>query len=744
MEKDFEDEEIKSGLLYKKENRFGVAKKWSEKWFVLTSKNLLWYNTKKDRASKKRSKGVIPLEKVSIKLGGENDSILLDAPKGLRCCFSVFQTDGSYISLCAQGEEDMGFWMDVLNSAASGRKDLTKETVAIQEELRKTGVQEIPPEALTFNEEVIGSGASGIVKRGLWLKSTEVAVKVLKNVPEFTDRRDLLSFYKEIETLSKLRHSNIVQMYGFCKKESYLCLVTEYVRGGNLADWLEDAELDLYLQIKLALNITRGMVYLHNQNVIHRDLKPANILIESWDEGKVKVCDFGISRVVKKQESEKSGDPLGSPQYAAPELNSDVAHDNKVDVFSFAIILWEIALRQTPWPELKFGSQFAERYQKKERPKIPPDNAFKSLIERCWAHVPSERPSFVQIYESLEGIEKEGQGGNKPIQQRVKSFTGGGPQNQGQPGPQRSQSTLSLGYKDQSPTKPLPNPSANGLKLPAKGKSATLSPNSLRHTNSNTSLLNSNGYETDNGRTKSPYGMTGSPSPPTQHNKSNAPPNPKTAAEAAIWKVFAKSPTETWENFALAFRNALATDVSSVQKLKFVFEKDGMVERQTWETFLIWFSPLDVSEIYQTSGGSNASKGGYEIDHILAVCHPAWFHGFLSSADAQKALKGKPDGSFLFRFSTTNPGCYALTVAYSNTVGHWRISCEKKPFEVPVFLIDGRSYTSLEAIIQTHRFNREPLNIKSPKPGQATSCFLGSYHPRDEGDTNDQYYQNVQ
>jgi serine/threonine protein kinase len=119
-------------------------------------------------------------------------------------------------------------------------------------------------------------GASGVVKRGLWLKSTEVAVKALKNLPEFTDQKELLSFYQEIETLSKLRHVNIVQMFGFCKKDNFLCLVTEYVRGGNLASALENPSeypLDPPLQLELALNIVRGMVYLHNQNIIHRDLK---------------------------------------------------------------------------------------------------------------------------------------------------------------------------------------------------------------------------------------------------------------------------------------------------------------------------------------------------------------------------------------------------------------------------------------------------------------------------------------
>eukprot|EP01114_Cavostelium_apophysatum_P021682 TRINITY_DN7634_c0_g2_i3.p1 TRINITY_DN7634_c0_g2~~TRINITY_DN7634_c0_g2_i3.p1 ORF type:complete len:708 (+),score=173.80 TRINITY_DN7634_c0_g2_i3:357-2480(+) len=704
MEKDLDDEEIKSGLLHKKESR-----KWSEKWFVLTSSRLLWYNSKKDRAAKKRPKGNVPIDKVNVKLGREHDSnTLSDAPNGIGSTFALLQSDGSTLSLCASGEEDCSFWVDVLNSASAGRKDLTKETVAIQEELRKSGVHEISPEALDFEEKVIGSGASGIVKRGLWLKSTEVAVKVLKNVPEFTERRDLLSFYKEIETLSKLRHSNIVQMYGFCRKESYLCLVTEFVRGGNLADCLEDNdnyELDFYLQLELALSITRGMVYLHACGIVHRDLKPANILVESWDEAKVKVCDFGISKAIvrKKDQAQEAEGGLGSPQYAAPELSSD-SHDNKVDVFSFAIIMWEIALRKTPWPEIKFGSQFAERYQKGERPEIPDSCQFKTLLEQCWAQQPSKRPSFGGVYEMLEQLRNR-------TPQRVKSLTG------------RSMSSLSL--RDHQPNKPLPVAPTNGLKIPVKGAKTALSPPGMRHTSSSMSLI-----------------PTSPTSPSSPHSSKPPPiPGPRTECEGTVWKAFSGKAAIPWEVFVGALANGLALDTSQVQRLKFVFEKDGVVERQTWETFLIWFSPLGGAEnIYQTG---NAVTDGYEARHVLSICTPGWFHGFLSSADAQKALKGKADGTFLFRFSTTNPGCYALTVAYSNTVGHWRISCEKKPNEDPLYFIDGRQYKSLDEIIQTHRIGREALNIKSPKPNQATTCFLGSFHPREEEGDN-QYYQNVQ
>jgi len=244
--------------------------------------------------------------------------------------------------------------------------------------------------------------------------------------------------------------------------------------------------------------------------------------------------------------------------------------------------------------------------------------------------------------------------------------------------------------------------------------------------------------------TPKPYPNNLSNSNGSSSSMSNNNTTPKTEAEVIVWKVFSNKTSETWDVFSNELQIALGADFSTIQRLQFVFANNGVVERTIWESFLIWFSPLDASNIYQTSGGSYDSVGGgYTIDHILSVCTPLWFHGFLSSADAQKGLKGKADGTFLFRFSTTNPGCYALTVAYSSTVGHWRISCEKKQSEQPVFLIDGRQYRSLDDIIQTHSFGREPLNIKSPKPGQAISCFLGSFHPRITDIEDNQYYQNV-
>ena len=168
-----------------------------------------------------------------------------------------------------------------------------------------------------------------------------------------------------------------------------------------------------------------------------------------------------------------------------------------------------------------------------------------------------------------------------------------------------------------------------------------------------------------------------------------------------------------------------------------ITDEKGYVKKAVWDQFLSWFSPLVAPDMYQT----NTNTDGWSIDVILEIVTPQWFHGFLESSNAQKSLKSKADGTYLFRFSTTNPGCYALSVAYSNTVGHWRISCDKLPGRPCVFKIDGREYKSLKDIIQTHAFGREPLKIKQPKQGQASSCFLGNPLPR-SGEMGE-LYQNI-
>ena len=119
--------------------------------------------------------------------------------------------------------------------------------------------------------------------------------------------------------------------------------------------------------------------------------------------------------------------------------------------------LWEIALRKSPWPELKFGSQFAERYQNRERPEIPIDNPFKEVIEKCWNHNPADRPAFYPpsengVYPLLQQLQKD-IGAKAPSNGRGKSFTVNNGKRDTSPSTARSQSTASLRASGDLPMK---------------------------------------------------------------------------------------------------------------------------------------------------------------------------------------------------------------------------------------------------------------------------------------------------
>ena len=131
-------------------------------------------------------------------------------------------------------------------------------------------------------------------------KKHEVAVKTLNNHPEFVDEEEMATFYKEIKILSKLKHrkknnyneivvakvfffsttANVVTMFGCCKKDGLVYLVTEFVPGGDLTCIRNMPPLPHMLYYQIAINITCGMQYIHGLSLIHRDLKPHNILVK--------------------------------------------------------------------------------------------------------------------------------------------------------------------------------------------------------------------------------------------------------------------------------------------------------------------------------------------------------------------------------------------------------------------------------------------------------------------------------
>jgi len=215
--------------------------------------------------------------------------------------------------------------------------------------------------------------------------------------------------------------------------------------------------------------------------------------------------------------------------------------------------------------------------------------------------------------------------------------------------------------------------------------------------------------------------------------------------EAGITRIFENKPSEVWTIFSNSVVSNFNATSIQMEKLRHIFDtKNGAVEKNTWLTFLQWFTPLLCPDnTYMNNGqpGKPSMNGGYDMETILEICAPSWFHGFLDSKEAQRILKTKSEGTFLLRFSTGSPGSYTLSVAYSGTVGHWRIACEKKPSHSPTFKIDTRVYKSLGDIVNTHRSGKEPLRIRQPKPGTSDTCFLISSYDRPEA--AEAYYQVV-
>ncbi|KAK3002665.1 hypothetical protein RJ639_019971 [Escallonia herrerae] len=266
---------------------------------------------------------------------------------------------------------------------------------------------------LLFIGSKIGEGAHGKVYEGRY-GDRIVAIKVLNRGSNSDERAALEGrFAREVTMMARVKHENLVKFIGACK-DPLMVIVTELLPGMSLRKYLvsiRPGQLDLHVALSFALDIARAMECLHANGIIHRDLKPDNLLLTA-NQKSVKLADFGLAR--EESVTEMMTAETGTYRWMAPELYSTVTlrqgekkhYNNKVDVYSFGIVLWELLTNRLPFEGMSnLQAAYAAAF-KQERPSIPedisPDVAF--IIQSCWVEDANMRPSFSQIIRMLNAF----------------------------------------------------------------------------------------------------------------------------------------------------------------------------------------------------------------------------------------------------------------------------------------------------------------------------------------------------
>ncbi|KAK4390857.1 Serine/threonine-protein kinase STY46 [Sesamum angolense] len=290
-------------------------------------------------------------------------------------------------------------------------------------------VWEIDAKLLTFQYK-IAAGSNGDLYKGLF-RSQDVAIKIFKT--ECLNGDLQREFAQEVYILRKVRHKNVVQFIGACTRPPLLCIVTEFMSGGSVYDFLHKQKgfFKLPAILKVAIDVSKGMSYLHQDNIIHRDLKAANLLMDENEVRNdeipkliylslhkcmrrtkhamtvVKIADFGVARV--QLQSGIMTAETGTYRWMAPEVIEHKPYNHKADVFSFGIVLWELLTGKLPYAHLTPLQAAVGVVQKGLRPAIPRNTHpfLVELLEKCWQQDPSLRPEFSEILEILQYMAKK-------------------------------------------------------------------------------------------------------------------------------------------------------------------------------------------------------------------------------------------------------------------------------------------------------------------------------------------------
>ncbi len=196
----------------------------------------------------------------------------------------------------------------------------------------------------------LGQGAMGVVYKAKDpLIDREVAIKTINLSLAQEEREEFEArFYQEAKAAGRLSHPNIVTIYDVGRSGDIAYIAMEYLHGRELRDILNDNKtLPIDQVLDITSQVALGLSYAHEHGIVHRDVKPSNVMVIR--DGHVKITDFGIARMASAAVRTQTGMVLGSPKYMSPEQVMGKLTDQRSDIFSLGVMLYEMLTGQAPF-----------------------------------------------------------------------------------------------------------------------------------------------------------------------------------------------------------------------------------------------------------------------------------------------------------------------------------------------------------------------------------------------------------
>jgi serine/threonine protein kinase len=265
--------------------------------------------------------------------------------------------------------------------------------------------------------EELGHGGMGTVYKARDLALDRIVVVKVLSPDLMADAEARRRFWREARLASALDHPNICTIYGIEEAEGYSFIVMQYVEGKTLKRLIGGRPLRLESLLSIALQVADALTTAHARGIIHRDIKSANIMVT--ERGQVKVLDFGLAKLMEQARGAEAtadltqmGATLGTPSYMSPEQARGERVDHRSDIFSFGIVLYEMATGRVPFKgESRVETMHAVIHERARpvrelNPRIPPRLA--TLIERALEKDPDARyPTMAEVLAELKRVAVE-------------------------------------------------------------------------------------------------------------------------------------------------------------------------------------------------------------------------------------------------------------------------------------------------------------------------------------------------